>query len=718
MAITSSQSVTDDMGLMSRVNGQPSAQVITSVDTYTDARNRAGSPGEILAIVCRTTIGDGGGGVFYWQVGGSDDDGTCLTSRLGGGSWFRIFEGAVNVRWFGVRGDGDHREFASANTAAINALFVLAAKQWVNTEFYAPAGQYYFTRPALDEMKTIKFERLTSAILRGAGKNATYFNYTALPGETAVQKLAYASDGVFFSFQNCFASRVQDICINGRDASVIDGSALASMAVQITSNGRNAPLPQEDSIQQCYIVGYKDVGVQIGTRGVDQDINLDNDSVVGCNIDGGDRAGNSGGGQYGIRVSNTNTNNFLARNNLIHGNGTAGVELSLYPRATYLDGNMFADNGNGCSTTGDIIVRSSVYSFVKITNTIVELMNHPFIVQDRAGLAGPYSPADSTDECAILIDGFQNSYSWGPNVFAPYKIFDIQGCGANELANATISGPDDGTPARVGLTAPLSFHPVAGSNCGPRRLTTRNVHLYNGAIWDVPSGWDRGTAQVRWIDLGSSRSTDVYGADSTTPQLRLSDGMQVFAPGGTKTPPAALTIPTDQPMLATKTRAYTFTYRRPEFTAKVAAADIPFETIPALTRIVKVVAVTRTPWAATFAGGITAALGNTGGGAAPGTDAYILSHDITGAVPIIKGRHPTELGAALTGAGAYVGGDILSFVPGANGQLMFHLESTGLHSTPEPAGGPLHPLGNGATTYLTAGSTTVYVTYEEMTPTG
>jgi hypothetical protein len=565
---------------------------------------------------------------------------------------------------------------------------------------------------------------MTSVILRGAGKFATFFNYTAFPGETAAQKAAYSAEGVFFSFQNCSYSRVQDICVNGRDASVVDGSALASMAAQITSNGKPppppppTPLPFGDSFFNCYVVGYKDVGIQIGSRGFDRDINLDSDSVESCIIDGSDRNGHPGAGQYGLRISNTNTNNFLARHNMIQNYGTAGVELSLYPRATYLDGNQFASQSVP-PATADIIVRSAVSSFVKITNTIVELMDHPFIIQDRAGLAGPYSPADSTDECSILIDGFQNSYSWGPNVVAPYKIVDIQGCGANELANAIISGPDDGDPKHPRWTAPVSFHPVPGSASGPRRLTTRNVHIYNGAVWDVPSGWGSGTAQVKWVDLGWSKSTDVYGGDSTTPQLRLSDGMQVFAPGGFRTPTAALAIPTDQPMLATKTRAYTFTYRRPEFMAKTATVDIAFETIPALTRIVKVVAVTRTPWAATFAGGIKAALGNTAGGAAPGTvDAYILSHDITGAVPIIKGRFPAELGAALSGPRAYLGGDILNFTPGANGQLSFHLESTGVLSAPGPAGGPAHPLGNGTTTYLTAGSTTVYVTYEEMTPTG
>jgi hypothetical protein len=703
---------------------KPAGLQVTSVDTYSDLRSSAGIANQAIVVNCRDTHGDGGGGRFYWGPAGPDNGGTVIAASDGSGSWYRVYDGAINICWFGVRGN-DQRSNAVGNTAAINALFAEYASPNCGPEFYAPPGQYYFTRPAVDAMKTIEFERMTSAILRGAGKFATFFNYTAFPGETAAQKAAFAAEGVFFSFQRCSYSRVQDICIDGRDASVVDGSALASMAAQITSDGwppppppsaPPTPLPFGDCFVNCYVCGYRDVGIQIGSRGKDRDINLDSDSVESCIIDGSDRNGLPGAGQYGIRVSNSNTNNFLARHNLIQGYGTGGIELSLYPRATYLDGNQFASWPG--TATADIIVRSAVASFVKITNTIVELGDHPFIVQDRAGLAGPYSPADSTDECAILIDGFQNSYSWAPKVVVPYKIFDIQGCGANELANATISGPDDGDAKHPRWTAPISFHPVPGSNAGPRRLTTRNVHLYNGAVWDVPSGWGSGTAQVKWIDLGSSRSTDVYGADSTTPQLRLSDGTQVFASGGFRTPSAAQTIPSDQPMLATKTRAYTFTHERPEFVGKVASVDIAFETTPPMTRIVKVLAITRTPWAATWAGGITAALGNTGGGAASGTvDAYIVKHDITGPAPTIKGRFPTELGPALTGPTAYVGGDILNFNPDQRGQLTFHLESEGVLSAPEPDGLPVHPLGNGTRTYLTAGSTTIYVTYEEMIPT-
>lgn len=53
--------------------------------------------------------GDGGGGTFYWDATSTEtDNGGTIIQATGvtTGRWKRVFSGAVNVKWFGAKGDG------------------------------------------------------------------------------------------------------------------------------------------------------------------------------------------------------------------------------------------------------------------------------------------------------------------------------------------------------------------------------------------------------------------------------------------------------------------------------------------------------------------------------------------------------------------------------------------------------------------------------------
>ena len=84
---------------------------------------------------------DGGQGFFQWDGEASDaaDGGTVFSSNLSTqGRWRRIFDGPVNVRWFGARGDA-----SSDDTAALqNALDFVRTHGGV---WYLPAGRYVIT---------------------------------------------------------------------------------------------------------------------------------------------------------------------------------------------------------------------------------------------------------------------------------------------------------------------------------------------------------------------------------------------------------------------------------------------------------------------------------------------------------------------------------------------------------------------------------------------
>ena len=79
--------------------------------------------------------GDGGGGTFYWDASSTEaDNGGTIIQATGvtTGRWKRVYSGAVNVRWFGAKGDGTTND-QPAIQAAID----------YSRNVYLSDGQYY-----------------------------------------------------------------------------------------------------------------------------------------------------------------------------------------------------------------------------------------------------------------------------------------------------------------------------------------------------------------------------------------------------------------------------------------------------------------------------------------------------------------------------------------------------------------------------------------------
>ena len=76
-----------------------------------------------------TDDGDGGGGDFYWDSASTDTDngGTIIkATAITTGRWIRLYSGAVNVKWFGAKGDGSTDDSTSIK-ACIQAAIDKAA---------------------------------------------------------------------------------------------------------------------------------------------------------------------------------------------------------------------------------------------------------------------------------------------------------------------------------------------------------------------------------------------------------------------------------------------------------------------------------------------------------------------------------------------------------------------------------------------------------------
>lgn len=73
------------------------------------AQLRLNSNIERVNVLGYYTKGDGGGGTFYWDSDSTetDNNGTIIqATNIAIGRWKRITEGIVNIKWFGVKGDG------------------------------------------------------------------------------------------------------------------------------------------------------------------------------------------------------------------------------------------------------------------------------------------------------------------------------------------------------------------------------------------------------------------------------------------------------------------------------------------------------------------------------------------------------------------------------------------------------------------------------------
>ena len=85
------------------------------------------------------TKGDGGGGLFYWDSTSTEtDNGGTIIQATGviTGRWKRVFSGAVNVKWFGAKGDG-----VTDDTVAIASSLAISS----HIVFPSPSVSYLMT---------------------------------------------------------------------------------------------------------------------------------------------------------------------------------------------------------------------------------------------------------------------------------------------------------------------------------------------------------------------------------------------------------------------------------------------------------------------------------------------------------------------------------------------------------------------------------------------
>ena len=162
---------------------------------------------------------DGGGGLFTWDVNSTAiaDNGTIfISNRAVTGRWVRTPEDAsiINVKWFGVVGDGTIDDTSKVQTA------IDAARSHKLT-LYFPQGNYKIS-------STLDFTRWDGLAVRGSGTGSA-----PAAGSQAITKLSFnniSSIGADFSGSN--NGKISDIVFNNTGT-----FPKATILIAMTSSG-------------------------------------------------------------------------------------------------------------------------------------------------------------------------------------------------------------------------------------------------------------------------------------------------------------------------------------------------------------------------------------------------------------------------------------------------------------------------------------------------
>ena len=180
-----------------------------TVLNYLALKSAATSNGSAF-VTGKTTVGDGGEGVFLWDSASTEtaNEATIIQSTgITTGRWKRVIEEKVNVRWFGAKadcykGNSDFSILPSGtnNTTAIQAAidFCIANRY----DLYFPAGKKNASGTYAEYMVTDTLN-ITAPLAIYAETEATITGY--IKNKTKP----------IFRIENCDQGKIENLTIQG-----------------------------------------------------------------------------------------------------------------------------------------------------------------------------------------------------------------------------------------------------------------------------------------------------------------------------------------------------------------------------------------------------------------------------------------------------------------------------------------------------------------------
>ncbi len=233
------------------------------------------------------------------------------------GAWVRRFDGPVNVRWFGAKGDGltnDGLAFAAAiahlrATGPNGDIFYRGSPKLL-----VPAGHYFLATTTLDLNHTLVIEGEGSGL---AGGRASKLRWSA--GATGIRVQRHNTSGA----EAAIASGQ-----NGGDGSIIRGLHLVGGYAGTEGEFHGVHLRARAVIEDCFITGFQGDGIHSNAvTGGAPDGNANNSvinrvSVLNC--------------RRGLFLDGADTNAWLISMLDASTNRTSGVDDSSFLGNSYL----------------------------------------------------------------------------------------------------------------------------------------------------------------------------------------------------------------------------------------------------------------------------------------------------------------------------------------------------------------------------------------------
>lgn len=307
--------------------------------------------------------GDGGGGTFYWDATSTEaDNGGTIIQATGvvTGRWKRVFSGAVNVKWFGAKGDG-----ATDDTVAIQSALFFARDSDYGANVFLPDGKYYISQTLVIESKTqsefynrVNIEGSSSVnctIIYNGNENAivvrNYYSSSYLIKvhikSIGITKTTNLYTGIGLSSRLSAWFEMSDIIIENFETGYELKNSLGATLIKcwfrynkygMTANQTTTLPPNAVNLYDCIIAGNKDVGILVS-------------NAVQFNMFGGDVEGNGHSSSYsrsgGISISKTENTQII-----LNFTGVYFEANAKYADVSFFNGNYASNNNinfNGCS---------------------------------------------------------------------------------------------------------------------------------------------------------------------------------------------------------------------------------------------------------------------------------------------------------------------------------------------------------------------------------
>jgi len=245
--------LTSGSGVTLSTNGQnlvidasASSSALTNAVYYTNiaALVSGGVTNKVAIVGGYYTEGDGGGGIFApLNSTSSTNSGLLIASATSGWVQRRIYSGAVDVKWFGAKGDGTTDDSAALQAALNTGSVIIPGGNYITTTLYPTNGALIMGR---GKSTVLRLKSGSSGYVIDTGTNQVDLANFALDGGGSASDYSVASSPGVIHGANINVDR--GVHIIGVDAYNFSGYGLV-----FSGTGSSSPRISSATIANCIV---------------------------------------------------------------------------------------------------------------------------------------------------------------------------------------------------------------------------------------------------------------------------------------------------------------------------------------------------------------------------------------------------------------------------------------------------------------------------------